>query len=170
VALSNANGRAEFVVESDWSQSRLGGSGVSNGRRRVAVDVKTLDSIAEGPVGFIKIDVEGHEEEVIEGAERVIAENHPVLLAEIEERHRPGALERVNKKLSACGYSGFFLKGHSIRPVTQFKPAEYQSPENYPYTGDAKYGLYINNFVFIHQSCLAEKKKRLAEIGYVVVD
>ena len=168
VALSNANGRAEFYVENDWSQSRLGSSASSNGSRRVAVELKTLDSIAEGPIGFIKIDVEGHEEEVIEGAERVITENHPVLLAEIEERHRPGAIERLNHKLSAGGYFGFFLQGHCMRPIAEFKIAEYQNPVNYPHTGDSKAGLYINNFVFIHHSSLAEKKKRLAEIGYTV--
>lgn len=169
VALSNANGSAEFFVENDWSQSRLDGKGASKGRR-LSVDVKTLDSIAEGPVGFIKIDVEGHEEEVIDGASTVIAEDHPVLLAEIEERHRPGAIQRVNKKLSACGYSGFFLQGHGMHPIAEFNIAEYQNPENYPYTGDSKPGLYINNFVFIHHSSLAQKKKLLAQIGYPVVE
>lgn len=165
VALSNANGSAEFVIENDWSQSGFNGSG--NGRR-LAVTLKTLDSIAEGPVGFIKIDVEGHEEEVIEGAARVIADHHPVFLTEIEERHRPGALERLPARLSRRGYAGFFLQGRSLRPMDEFRVAEHQNPGNFPHTGDAKYGLYINNFVFIHRSCFGETKKRLAEIGYVI--
>lgn len=169
VALSNADGSADFVIENDWSQSGINGS-ADRGGRRVTVTLRTLDSIAEGPVGFIKIDVEGHEEEVIEGAARVIAESRPVLLTEIEECHRPGAVERVPGSLAECGYTGFFLQDRCLRGMTAFRVAEHQSPANYPYTGDAKYGLYINNFVFIHRSCLGEKKKRLAEIGYVVAD
>ncbi len=169
VALSNTNGRAEFVIEKDWSHSSLKGCAGQNGRRRVAVPLKTLDSIARDPVGFIKVDVEGHEEEVLEGAAGVIARDHPVLLTEIEERHRPGALVRILARLSAQGYSAFFLDHGTVRDVSAFRVAEHQNPANIPSPGDSsKYGLYINNFVFIHQNSLTETKNRLAELGYVI--
>ena len=170
VALSNANGQAEFLVEDDWSQSSLKGANIRKGQRRLAVQLKTLDSIAASPVGFIKIDVEGHEEEVIEGARQVIARDHPTLLIEIEERHSPGALARILARLAAQGYSGFFLQAGCLRDIAKFQPAEHQNPANYPYTGNSQHGHYINNFTFIHRSCLSEKKSRLAELGYVIVD
>ena len=38
-------------------------------------------------VGFIKIDVEGHEHAVLEGATKTIKRNMPNLLVEMEEKH-----------------------------------------------------------------------------------
>ena len=53
-----------------------------------SVNVKKLDNFQfENPISFIKIDVEGHEIEVIEGAIATINRNKPILLVEIEERH-----------------------------------------------------------------------------------
>ena len=52
--------------------------------------VKTikLDNLLENKkIGFIKIDVEGHEKNVIEGAINIIQKNKPNLLVEIEEKH-----------------------------------------------------------------------------------
>ena len=56
--------------------------------RSFDVNVKKLDNLQfENPISFIKIDVEGHEIEVIEGAIETINKNKPILLIEIEERH-----------------------------------------------------------------------------------
>jgi FkbM family methyltransferase len=47
-----------------------------------------LDNILKDkPIGFIKIDVEGHERAVINGSLNIIKKNKPILLVEIEERH-----------------------------------------------------------------------------------
>jgi FkbM family methyltransferase len=171
VALSNRNGEAEFLVEKDWGRSSLNGSGNRNGLRRLAVRLETLDSIAASPVGFIKIDVEGHEEEVILGAEEVIARDLPVLLIEIEERHRPGALSRILARLSAQGYAAFFLHDGTVRDIARFRLSEHQNPTNVPYecNGHPSGGCYINNFLFIHCSCVAEKERRLAGLGFSIV-
>ena len=40
-------------------------------------------------VSFIKIDVEGHEYEVLTGAEKLIAKHKPTMVIEIEHRHQP---------------------------------------------------------------------------------
>ena len=56
--------------------------------RSFYVNVKKLDNLQfENPISFIKIDVEGHEMEVIEGAIETITKNKPILLVEIEEIH-----------------------------------------------------------------------------------
>lgn len=169
-ALSNKTGIAEFVVQSDWSYSSLGGPSASNGRKRLPVPLKTLDSLAGEPVGFIKVDVEGHEEEVLEGAANVLARDRPVLLTEIEERHRPGALTRIRAAMSAQGYRGCFLYRGFLHDIARFRHDEHQSPANIPSTGDTKYGTYINNFLFIHESCHAAKVKALADLGYLFAD
>jgi FkbM family methyltransferase len=170
VALSNRKGTADFFVEDDWGTSSLRGPKTQTGKRTVLVTLETLDSIATSPVGFIKMDVEGHEEEVIEGALGVLARDRPVLLAEIEERHRPGALERIRAALGSVGYCGFFLHDGSIHAISSFKPDEHQNPANAPYPSDASRrqgpGCYINNFLFIHKSAVPEKERRLAEFGY----
>ena len=72
------------------------------------LEITTLcldDEVAEGrlPVPtFIKVDVEGAEAEVLEGARRIVAEHHPTLLVSThgEEPHK--AVERF---LSEQGYT-----------------------------------------------------------------
>jgi len=75
----------------------------------VAVEVCTLDSFALAPVCFIKIDVEGHELEVLHGAADTLQRNRPVLLIEIEDRHRHGALDDTPVWLSQFGYRPWVL-------------------------------------------------------------
>src|SRR6266568_3035020 len=50
------------------------------------VEVRTLDSFEFSDVAMIKIDVEGHEEAVVAGAEETIRRCRPSLLIESEER------------------------------------------------------------------------------------
>ena len=68
------------------------------------VQTARLDDYQLPPVGFIKIDVEGHEEAVLRGAAQTIARNRPVLMIEIEERHNPGALGRLFERFGADRY------------------------------------------------------------------
>jgi FkbM family methyltransferase len=65
-----------------------------------AVLIKSLDSFAISGVSFIKIDVEGHEIAVLEGAMRTLTECRPVLLLESNEPK----LTQVRSFLSAIGY------------------------------------------------------------------
>ena len=58
-------------------------------------------------VEFIKIDAEGHEESIIRGGLKLIKEQMPNLLIEIEERHNPGSINSVVKILEEMNYSHF---------------------------------------------------------------
>ena len=69
------------------------------------VPVRTLDSFGLTSVGFIKIDVEGHELAVLQGACKTIALSHPILMVEVEDRHRHDAVHTVEEFLSDFGYS-----------------------------------------------------------------
>jgi len=170
VALSNAKDNAEFAVPRDWGRSSLLHDKADSNTKKLPVRLDTLDSIATSPVGFIKVDVEGHEEEVVGGGLKIIGRDHPVLLIEIEERHRPGALPRILACLSEQGYSGFFLHEGSLHSIKTFDQQKHQNTaeiEDDP-SGRVTRGCYINNFLFIHKNDLAEKEKRLTKLGYEV--
>jgi hypothetical protein len=104
--------------------------------------MKTLDSFKLTNVGFVKIDVEGHEEAVLHGGLETLKREKPNLMIEIEERHAPGSLERVTNFLSTIGYAGFYLDGNQILPIARFDPHRDQVRQN------GKVGKYINNFLY----------------------
>ena len=56
------------------------------------VRVETINNLAKSlaisKIDFVRIDVEGYEQEVLEGAEQVIAKDHPVLFVELADRIR----------------------------------------------------------------------------------
>lgn len=92
---------------------------------------------------FIKIDVEGHEEKVLQGAKNILSQVRPVLLVECEERHcGPEAMERLFHSLEELHYQGFFYKMGKRTPLEQFEPKKDQSSQQ---VGSSK---YVNNFFF----------------------
>ena len=72
----------------------------------VEIRVRTLcpDDLALGEVGFVKIDVEGHELEVLTGLSSCIARCLPNLLIEIGGPARGGSLAQVRANLEPLGY------------------------------------------------------------------
>lgn len=115
MALSTKSGTTElFINETDMGLSGLsrrpGRRGIDQDRlRRVVVPVHTLDEIlGEQRVDFIKIDVEGAEFDVLQGAKGVIARCRPVVLFEFG---LGGAdyfgvdAERMFAFFEACGYA-----------------------------------------------------------------
>jgi FkbM family methyltransferase len=149
VILSDREGQGELRYPSGGYMSATVAesnvSAVESGRviESVMVDMATLDSFGLTNVGFIKIDVEGHEEAVLHGGLRTLKREMPNLMIEIEERHAPGALERVSALLLGIGYSGFYLDGKQLLPVGRFDPHRDQVRQN------GKVGKYINNFLFL---------------------
>jgi len=86
--------------------------------KEVVVKMKKLDDLKiENKIGFIKIDVEGHELEVIKGSSKIISENMPILLVEIEKRHtNKPVLESINY-IKNMGYDCFFVKNKKLISV-----------------------------------------------------
>jgi FkbM family methyltransferase len=62
------------------------------------------DKMALGDVGFVKIDVEGHELDVLAGLSGLIAKCLPNLLIEIGSSQRGGSLSEVRRQLDPLGY------------------------------------------------------------------
>ncbi len=124
------------------------------GSEAVSVETRTLDSFNLDNLGFIKIDVEGHEEEILRGAKKTITASHPHILVEIEERLNPGGHERVGSYLKKQGYSGFFInEENSLTPFDKFDIISMQlEPLMKKRTISPNMPGYINNFLFIHKT------------------
>jgi len=114
----------------------------------VTVKARRLDSYKFTSVGFIKIDVEGHEAAVLRGATATIEADRPRVMVEIEERHNPGSIQSVSRWFADRDYNGFFLLEDKIVPISRFSPVEHQNPASLP--GHNKPDrTYINNFIFL---------------------
>jgi len=63
----------------------------------------------EHEIGFLKIDVEGHELDILNGARKLIAQNMPTMLIEIEERHSGVQPNVAINEIEQLGYKCFFV-------------------------------------------------------------
>lgn len=86
-ALSNKDGQAELTLnKTHTGKSGIGVADSDDETARVSVPTVTLDSFVEaeniGRLDFIKIDVEGHEAEVIEGAQSTLQRFGPAMVVE----------------------------------------------------------------------------------------
>ena len=107
----------------------------------VPVTTRCLDDEDVGNVGFIKIDVEGFERNVLLGARETIRRFRPVLLVEIEELHTGERIEETLDFVRGLGYGGFFLAKGALRTLANFDPErDHRHPQP---------GAYVYNFVFL---------------------
>jgi FkbM family methyltransferase len=125
--------------------------------RIVEAQLCSIDQFAFDDVGFIKIDVEGHEESVIHGAIDTIRRCRPAILVEIEERHNAGGLARVRSLLEEIGYAGYFFSQSKRKDIAAFNLAVDQSiPDNMNEALHSRRGMsYINNFLFLYGGAAA---------------
>lgn len=103
-ALSSAAGNT--TMPKFLSESRVNYGGQSLGTRSdlgsISVEVRTLDSYELMNIGFIKMDVEGFEEEVLRGGAKTIIRCKPVMYIEDDRAERSASLRNYIKSL---GYS-----------------------------------------------------------------
>jgi FkbM family methyltransferase len=151
-ALSSKPGEATLRIPlHEWdSRSHLDIGGEDDSQwRSQRVSLFRMDDIVQDPVGFVKIDVEGHEREVLEGATRILTSDKPVFLIEIEERHKAGSVGDITRFMQERGYRGFFVEGNRIRPVGEFDLGRYQAASLIGEGDRASYKDYINNFIYV---------------------
>lgn len=127
------------------------------------VEVKKLDDYKFNDVDLIKIDVEGHEFNVIEGAIETIKNSFPILLVEIEQRHTKKPIDDIFNLILQIGYDGYFLDRDELISIDKFSYKNNQKP----FLNHISGGQYINNFIFIHHSKNCQEKKFIVK-KYVI--
>jgi FkbM family methyltransferase len=123
--------------------------------RKQEVTTSRLDDVALGDVGFVKIDVEGHELAVLQGATDLLGTQRPTLMIEVEQiADRHGRLDAIIEFLGDRSYSGQFLKKgrwHRINELDRQEAREMAkriAQHSYG-TGLLLYARrYVHNFIF----------------------
>lgn len=147
VALSDRDTEAELrIPRSRKGHSNQHGSLSATAVREeydtIAVRTRRLDSLDLGPVGFIKIDVEGHESSVLRGARETLARNRPNLLIELEERHTERPLPELVAEVETYGYRALYLHDRQLR---DFSAIDLEREHRHPRSPRD----YVFNFVFL---------------------
>jgi FkbM family methyltransferase len=113
------------------------------------VPLARLDEVVREDVSFVKVDVEGHELNVLNGAVDLIERCQPVFLVEAEDRHRPDATRQVFDFFRGRDYRGFFLWDDDVVSIDHFNTEELQDADALKPDGGRKPGqAYVNNFFF----------------------
>lgn len=127
-------------------------------------------------INFIKIDVEGYENNVIKSLTNTIENRKPILLIEIESRHSNNAkIDSLINFLYKIDYVFYYMENGKrlkrIKKIDSSWVSKKQSEENY--LKDKKKSLYkststknyINNFWCIHKNQFTENEKILTQFG-----
>jgi len=125
-AVSNKPGRAELVIPRN-KQGFCNNIGTLDSDRqfeghvmRVSVETVRLDDQPLENVGFIKIDVEGHELEVLDGCEELIRRDKPVMLVEIIDWNGDRPWRESVARFTKLGYSALMMVEGQLTSVERF--------------------------------------------------
>ena len=117
----------------------------------VKVPVCRLDDRHLTNVVFMKIDVEGHEESVLDGARSTILREKPVLQIEIENRHlydnQTGIkdVKEIVALVEKLGYQTYFLFDRQLLEIDKL---DWIESENKQFLVAMYKSTYIYNFIF----------------------
>lgn len=154
-AMSNEKGNFDLFIPQHGSKTSPGATlrGEKMGKNMpfltVKVETLTLDAFfadKNALPDFLKIDVEGNELKVFEGAVGILQKKKPILLFECEQRHLGETpIENVFSFLEKYGYQGFFIDQKQLKPIADFAVSKHQKQGNGKFWEAAD---YCNNFVF----------------------
>jgi hypothetical protein len=88
---------------------------VPPGHGEIRIRTLALDRLAERAIGFIKIDVEGYELEVLRGARNLISRHQPNLFVEVHPQFQLESGRRCSSSATNLGILPMYCSVHSIR-------------------------------------------------------
>jgi len=116
--------------------------------RTIEVQVYSLDEYfasEKARIGALKIDVEGHELSVLQGATMVLAKHAPLIVCECESRHMSeGNIGTVLDFFRDHSYDGFFVQRSRLVPISEFKSDIHQMQVGERFWDSPD---YCNNFI-----------------------
>lgn len=175
LALSDNFGSAELHVPvvdgvpvTGCSTISSDAAGAYSGHRTVPVLMNRLDDVYDGDVGFIKIDVEGHEQAVLDGAVDTLIRCQPRMLVEVDERLSAGGLARARTYFDVLGYRGYYVRDGHLERIERFSIERLQDRSHLPdltapLTERARFPDYIYNFIFLPPDEPEDTRLRLNE-------
>ena len=149
IALSNKSGSVDLLVPKGSKGFSNQGASLSSIKvqgehKRISIEAKCLDEYNFLDVDFIKIDVEGHEHEVIEGAQETINKFKPTMVIEMEEKHNRIPIEDQISSVEKLGYKCCVLINEKI---IQIEEIDLNKFHRNPTSNDS----YLFNFIFYPQ-------------------
>ena len=156
IALSDQSGNADLFIPRDHDELLYGLASLeprqaSSDQGVVSTKVRTdrLDAIVREGVAFVKIDVEGHELNVLNGAIELLERSQPVFLVEAEDRHREQATRLLFEFFGQRSYRGYFIRNGCAYSIQEFRVEELQDETALLPDGGRRSGKsYVNNFFF----------------------
>ena len=147
VALSNSEGYAKLKIpirnksffKSNFEDYYEGGLATIENENKLnnksfdTFDTKKLrlDSFDfKEKIGFIKIDVEGHEFNVLEGSKKLLKKDKPVLLIEINKNHSSKVEETFNC-LRELNYESFYYDGNDLIKIFSYENNKREDFKNF---------------------------------------
>jgi len=149
IALSNKSGSVDLLIPKGSKGFSNQGASLSSIKvqgehKSISIEAKCLDEYNFLDVDFIKIDVEGHEHEVIEGAQETIKKFKPTMVIEMEEKHNQIPIEDQISSVEKLGYKCCVLINEKI---IQIEEIDLNKFHRNPANNDS----YLFNFIFYPQ-------------------
>jgi len=118
---------------------------------KFSVECKKIDSLNIEKIGLIKIDVEGHEIQVIEGAENTIKKQKPNLIIENEIVHQEDT-SKLFDQIKDLGYEIFYaVSNNKMRKISEF--SDVKKLQKFP---DLKRIGYVQNFICVYKDKISD--------------
>ena len=154
MGLSSRAGTAKLLIPNTSKGTspgaRIDHSGNPVDLQTVEVALTTLDDYffaRQIRPSLLKIDVEGHEKEVLLGGLELLKSCRPKLVMECESRHlQEGDIFGVFEVLLNLDYEGYFFEDRKMQPLSAFKLERHQRDTGGEFWQNKD---YVNNFVFI---------------------
>ncbi len=158
VALSHAPGEAELrspIVAGRTLRALASFDRPAVAGRRayevVTVEVRRLDDVLPADVApsWIKCDVEGHEHDVLLGARQTIARARPVMLVEVEQRHRVRPIADTFDLVESWGYRTYAVCDGALVPRAAVDLERVGRAGAAEPLAESLAGGYVNEFLFV---------------------